>query len=142
VLGGAGYKAFQPPLELGTPQGTGGLRIADLPMSRHFHTTFPVPPGTNTLMDVTMPPGAGLALHSLTVFDIYPVDITIEINGAQVFFRLGDGNVNSSRDKGKELIPAMIAPPGSHVRVAAWASSGTVQQHLTIGGYIIYDTDL
>ena len=115
-----------------SPSATGGgLRIADLPISRHFayHDDY-VDGGSVHTLQLTMPAIAGVAIERMTSNHS---DVLIYIDGVQIFRGTG-GNAPHISD----FEPALVVRPGQTLKIIP-ASGGC---WLSLLGYTIYDTDL
>ena len=112
-----------------SPSGTGGgLRVADLPISRIFQQR--VSPGTPPF---TFPSNAGILIESVHAASGYTGWAWFTING----IRVADAKDYSSAGGTMTFSPPILVPPGSTLEIV-----NVSQADLNLSGYQIFDTDL
>ena len=136
LLGAAATRTLTPASPVPTPTTTGplGIRVADLPMSRHFYQRLQLGPSTLgssiTEATVPLPAGVGLVIREITAPTSQLSQVKFEI------LENGNSRVVGSLTSGQTtLSPPAVFMPGSAVMVRLYNSGGP---ELSVGGYIVF----
>ena len=139
IVAGASYRTLVPALP--TPQQVpGGVRIADLPMSRHIHFVLNLQGGQPPLSLPTNP-GIGVAVAEIkpTSPTQPPVGFNILVDGVLVTrAHLGAAYASGAEGRPFPFNPPLIVRPGSVLEFA----NATTGLAINISGYLIFPSDL
>ena len=114
VVGGASWEALNPRSSSPSARGPLGLTAAELPISRHFHTTTTIP--ANVAIQIPIPPSLGLLIRK----------VKLSTQGGLGSFNFSiDGQlvaVTNPAGTGIFFDPMLFVPPGSVLEVFAPSS--------------------
>ena len=134
VVGGASWEALNPRSSSPSARGPLGLTAAELPISRHFHTTTTIP--ANVAIQIPIPPSLGLLIKK--------VKLSTQVPGALGSFNFSiDGQlvaVTNPAGTGIFFDPMLFVPPGSILEVIAISSEAS--HFMNVSGYFVLPTDL
>ena len=108
------------------------LRIADLPMNRHFYQR--VITGATASLVMTFPADSGIAIAEISHGGVgTSVTATLIVDGVDAVMTRLDTTTNI-----KYGFPPVVVRPGSSLELRTSSNN----QSVSLGGYVIYDTDL